>query len=118
MVAEDEGHDRDQDQHAERGGLGDVEPFRDARPEAVGSIQIERAEREPPHEEDRQELERVADKGRDVVHRDDVEAHGVRDHPARRDEHEVGGQRQVLEEPRVGLQHRRPSRRSVQRCLM
>ena len=57
------GHDRDENQRAEGRGLGDVEPLRDAGAEAIGPIQIERAERDAPHDHDRDQLERVVAEG-------------------------------------------------------
>src|SRR3989454_1570398 len=116
VAAEGEGHDRDEDEHAERGGLGDVEPLGEMRAEAARPVEVERVEREAPHDQDRHELERVVPERRHVGHPQQVEPDRVGGHPAGRDQAEVARERKVLEEARVGLQHACRARNSRHRA--
>ena len=118
IAAEREGHDRDEDQCAEGRGLGDVEPLRHPGAEAIGPIEIERAERDAPHDQDRNELQRVVPERRDVGHVHQMKADPVRQDPADRDQAEIAAERQVLDDPRMGLQHAGLARNSFQRAVM
>src|SRR3989475_7842503 len=91
--------------HAQRGGDGHAKPLGEMRAQATRPVQVERVEREAPHDQDGQELERVVAERRHVGHPHQVEPDRVGGHPAGCDQAEVAGERQVLEETRVGLQH-------------
>ena len=96
--AEGEGHERDEDEHAQRRGLG-VVPLRHRDP----------AEGQPPHDQDWQQLQRVVAEGRDVAVAEHVESEGVGADPAEDQQREVGHEHQLLEESRVRPQHVRPA---------
>ncbi len=87
-------------------------------PRRFGPIQIERAERDAPHDHDRDQLERVVAEGGHVRHVHQVEADRVGGHPAHGDQEEIAGECQVLDEPRVRLQHAGLAPRSFQRAVM
>src|SRR5207302_757608 len=109
VATEEEGHDRDQHQDADRRGLGDIDPLRQVRAEPTRPVETKGTERHGPHGEDRQELEGVAlevwktELERKGPH--DVEAEEVCLHPARADKHEVAREAELGEQARKGLQH-------------
>ena len=121
VAAEQEAHHRDQHDDAQTGGLRDVPPLAQVRAQSQRTVEVERLERKAPDDEDRQQLERVVAEGRDIPPPEQprpgcrVEAQPVREEPARRDHGDVDRQRDLLEQPRVGLQHARRARNSRKR---
>jgi hypothetical protein len=106
---EEEGHHRHQHESTHGGGLGDVGRLREMRSNASRPVEIERAERHPPDEQDRDQHEQVRAErwnlaARDRRH-DHVEANAVSEQPAARHQQQVGHEHELLEQARVGLQH-------------
>ena len=110
VAAEEEGHDGHEDEGAQGRGLGDVGGLGEMGADAPRAVEIEGAEGHPPDDEDRQQHQEVGAEGWDVAAQErraeHAEADEIGQEPASRHQPEVAGQHELLEEPRVGLQHR------------
>ena len=117
VLAEEKGHDADEDEGAHGRGLRDGGHLRQPRPDAPRAVQVEPSEGHAPDDEDGQEHEQIGLEGRDAVpggRPHDVKTYDVREQPGGGDEQEVAHQHHLLEEPRARPQHReRSSRRDV-----
>ena len=107
--AEEKLHDGHQDQAAEGGSLGDVHPFGQMRPETPRAIEVEGPKGHGPHDHDRREEIEVGEERRNPEvdgDRTQGEAQVVGEHPAAGNQDQIADQRQLLQEPGVGSQHR------------